>query len=191
MSLMTDLPESTEIFEVIMAENFWKDIPGYNGKYQASRSGEIRRIYKSGQARYLTPYKKNDRINRRRLFVHLTNSKGIMKEFNVMKIIALTFSKVPPIGMVLYHINGEVTDNRVDNIGFITRQQLGKLTGADSNKKKAVFKVNIAGEEIEIYSSARAAAKANNFSYQAVLDRCHGKIKNPFKWADYTFRFEN
>ena len=174
---------------MIMAE-YWKNIPGFNGKYQVSRSGDIRRVYKSGKIRLLTPYKKNNRTARRRLFIGLTDNNGIKREYTLMKIVALAFGKTPPDEMVLYHINGEVTDNRIDNIGFITRKDLGKITGADSNKKKAVFKVNAAGETIEVYRSARMAAKANHYSYQAVLDRCHGKIKNPFKWDDYTFQFE-
>lgn len=36
----------------------WKDIPGYDGKYQASTEGNIRRTLKSGQFRSMTPYHK-------------------------------------------------------------------------------------------------------------------------------------
>lgn len=40
----------------------WKDIPGYDGRYQASTEGNIRRVLKSGQFRNMTPYhKKNER----------------------------------------------------------------------------------------------------------------------------------
>ena len=37
----------------------WKDIPGYNGKYQVNYYGEIRRVYeKSRKTKTLTPYQK-------------------------------------------------------------------------------------------------------------------------------------
>lgn len=36
--------------------NIWKDIKGHEGKYQVSYEGKIRRIYKSGKTRELTPY---------------------------------------------------------------------------------------------------------------------------------------
>ena len=36
----------------------WKDIPGYDGKYQADMEGNIRRIYQSGKTRLMTPYHK-------------------------------------------------------------------------------------------------------------------------------------
>lgn len=168
---------------------WWKDIPGYGGKYQASRTGEIRHVYDSGHTRTLTPYRKKGKSHGRRLFIHLTKD-GQTKEITVSKIVAETFIGRTPPGLALYHKNGDVADNRVDNLGFISRLELGRMTGAKSNKRKAVFKINSAGEEVEVYPSARAAAKDNHMSYQTVIDRCKGKTKNPFKWYDYTFRYE-
>lgn len=169
------------------SSEYWRDVPGYEGKYQASRSGEIRRIYSRGAVRCLKSTYKSG--NHRRL-IRLTDVAGNRKEYSVHAIVALAFGKVPPSGYVLYHKNGNLEDNSVDNLGFITRRELGKMTAAKANKKKSVFKVNAAGEVVEVYRSARAAGKENNFSYQAVIDRCHGKIKDPFRWADFTFRYE-
>ena len=101
-----------------MSVQWWKDIPGYEGKYQASRVGEIRHIYPSGHVRILKPYIKKEQRSRRRLFVHLVKD-GIVKEYQVFRLVAAAFAKSAPPGMVLYHINGEVTDNRVDNIGTL------------------------------------------------------------------------
>lgn len=38
---------------------------------------------------------------------------------------------------------------------------------------------------------AREAAKANHMSYQTVLDRCNGKVKNPYALDGFTYRFED
>lgn len=39
----------------------WRDIPGFEGIYQADREGNIRRLYRNGKTRILTPYhKKNE-----------------------------------------------------------------------------------------------------------------------------------
>lgn len=39
----------------------WKDIQGYNGKYQIDREGRVRRVFASGKTRPMTPYhKKNE-----------------------------------------------------------------------------------------------------------------------------------
>ncbi|MCD8366129.1 MAG: NUMOD4 motif-containing HNH endonuclease [Clostridiales bacterium] len=173
--------------------NWWRDIPGYGGKYQVSRLGEIRRVYPSGKVRDMTPYKKagcnGRKISRDRLYVKLTID-GRSKDVPMLQIMTATFKGPVPAGYVPYHINGMVTDNRAENIGFIGRRELGQKTGHLAGKRKAVFKVNEQGEDVEVYRSAREAAKANYVSYQTVLDRCHGKVKNPYALDGYTYRFE-
>lgn len=39
--------------------NYWRDVPGYAGKYQVSRMGEVRRVFGSGKVRDLHPYPKS------------------------------------------------------------------------------------------------------------------------------------
>ena len=173
--------------------NWWRDIPEYGGKYQASRDGKIRRVYPSGLVKNMTPYKKAGakakKIHRNRQFVKLTKD-GKGRAVPMLWIMANTWHTQPP-GTVAYHINGIVTDNRAENIGFTDRSSLGKKTGHMSCKRRPVFKVNQAGEDVEVYGSAREAAAKNYMSYQAVLDRCHGKIKNPYALDGYTYRFED
>lgn len=174
--------------------NWWRDIPGYGGKYQVNRLGEIRRVFPSGSVRDMTPYKKSGakhkKILRNRLFVKLTGENG-SKEVAVLKIVAGAWHGPTPSGMVPYHKNGIVTDNRAENIGFIDKQTLGRNTGHMAGKRRTVFKINTSGEVVEIYRSAREAAKANHMSYQAVLDRCNGKVKNPFALDGHTYQFED
>lgn len=46
------------------------------------------------------------------------------------------------------------------------------------------------GEIVAVYPSARAAARENHMSYQTVLDRCNGKVKQPFALDGHTYQFE-
>lgn len=176
-----------------VGNNFWRDIPGFNGKYQASRAGDIRRKFRSGKVRDMTPYKrkgaKAEKISRDRLYVKLSLD-GKSKDVQILKIMVDTWKGKVPDGCVPYHINRIVSDNRDVNIGFITRRELGKLTGGTTSKRKSVFKVDRDGNEVEVYRSAREAAKHNNMSYQTVLDRCNGKVKNEYALDGYTYRFE-
>ena len=73
--------------------NLWYDIPGYDGKYQASKLGEIRRVYKNGKVKVLSQYtKKSAKSNRRRLYVKLTfNGKNLT--FNCLYCILKVRSK--------------------------------------------------------------------------------------------------
>lgn len=124
-----------------------------------------------------------------RRYVKLTDAQGRSKEVAVIRLmVEVWFGGYPP-GKVAYHKNGNTADHCYTNIGFITPRELGQLTGAKAGRIP-VAKINEDGGVIAYYSSARKAAKANHLSYQAVLDRCHGKIKKPFALDGYTYRFE-
>lgn len=164
--------------------NWWRDIPGYGGKYRASRAGDVQRVFPDGLVRDMTPYRR-----RNRLFVKLT-ANGKPKEVAMLKIMAETWHRNTNKNLVPYHKNGIAADNHADNIGFISRRELGKMTGHMAGSK-SVLKVDKNGNEIEVYRSAREAARQNNMSYQTVLDRCHGKVKNPYALDGHTYRFEN
>lgn len=168
---------------------WWRDIPGYGGKYRANRAGDIQRVFLDGRVRDMTPYRKKGRVLRNRLFVKLTIN-GKPREVAMLKIMAETWHRNRDKSLVPYHKNGNATDNRADNIGFISRRELGKMTGHMAGRRKCVFKVDENGNEVEVYRSARAAARANSMSYQTVLDRCHNRVKNPFALDGHTYQFE-
>lgn len=166
----------------------WKDIPGYDGKYQVDIEGNIRRVYKSGKTRPMTAYKKS-MTGSQRLIVKLTKC-GKPKEVIVLQVVARTFLGACPAGCVPYHKNGVQSDNYVNNIGYINRTELGRLTGAKA-RRKPVAKIDCSGEAVEIYSSAREAAKRNHMSYQTVIDRCNGKCKSAFAPDGYAYAWED
>ena len=166
---------------------WWRNVPGYDGKYQVSPDGEIRRVYGSGLVCELTPFKRKKRKSSVWLFVKLTRN-GISKDIPLHKVIADTYLGKAPVGKVVRHKNGLFYDNRVENLEYIDREKLGKKTGGAS-LRMTVFKIDQAGNVIEIYKSAREAGKANYMSYQTVLDRCHGKVKNPYALSGFTFCF--
>lgn len=169
---------------------WWRDIPGYDGKYQVNRIADVRRVFPSGLVRDMTAYRKSGRKFRQRLFVKLTKD-GKSTEVPLLTIMAMAWYGTWPESKVPYHINRNIWDNRLENIGFIDRVSLGRLTGHMSSKRKTVFKVDRDGRDVEVYRSAREAAKANHMSYQTVLDRCNGKVKNPYALDGFTYRFED
>ncbi len=172
--------------------DIWKDIQGFNGKYQVSYSGQVRRIYKSGKTKILAQFKKAGKareVYRDRLLVHLTDDKG--KDFTIMvhQIVAKHFLGKPKPGQVPYHINGCVMDNWASNLGYIDKKVLGKITGA-SSRRQPVAKINTEGEIVECYSSAREAGRQNFMSYQTIMDRCNGKCKKAFAPDGYEYAWE-
>ena len=178
-----------------MAECDWRDIPGYNGMYQVSFEGEVRTWrwrgeHKMSQPRILAQYMRHKGRKSRARFVKLTDSNGRAKEVKVLSLMVDVWLGGGKTGKVPYHKNGDLADHCVNNIGFMTRTELGKKTGAKSSKRKPVAKIDTEGNVVEIYTSARSAAKANHMSYQTVLDRCAGKVKNPFALDGYNYAFD-
>ena len=155
----------------------WKDIPGYCGKYQADWEGNVRRLYSSGKSKLMTAYPKKSTRNKR--FVVKLTMDGKAKEVTLLEIVAKTFLGPIPRGYVPYHKNGIQSDNYINNIAYISRKDLGKRTGA-KGRRKPVVKIDVYGEFVEFYSSAREAARRNYMSYQTVIDRCNGKCKSAF-----------
>ena len=166
----------------------WTDIIGYNGKYQVDKEGNVRRVFPSGKTRQMTPYHKK-MSGSQRMVVKLTFN-GKSKEEILLQIVAKTFLGECPDGCVPYHKNGCQSDNYVNNIGYISRVELGKLTGPKS-RRKSVVKIDNMGLIVDVYSSARKAARENYMSYQTIMDRCNGKCKSAFAPDGYAYAWED
>lgn len=176
----------------------WRDIPGYDGAYQISWEGKVRTWRWRGEhflknPRILTSFvrKPRGKANRRsaREYVKLTDRNGTSKDVPVLQLMVQVWLGGCPPGKIPYHKNGDTTDHCVNNIGFLSPKELGSRTGAKA-RRIPVAKVDCTGEIVAYYPSARAAARANHMSYQAVLDRCNGKIKKPYALDGHTYIFD-
>ena len=170
-------------------EESYRNIPGYKGKYQVDKEANVRRMYPSGKTRAMTPFRKKT-SHRKQFVVKLTDDNGKSKEVSILQIMANTFLGPAPDGCVPHHKNGCQGDNYIQNIEYISRKELGKKTGA-SSKRQPVAKMDSHGEIVEVYSSAREAAKKNYMSYQTVIDRCNGKCKSAFAPDGYAYAWED
>ena len=173
----------------------WRKIPGYGGAYEISWEGEVRtwrwrRMQLAKKPRLLTAYMRKQGRKSRARFVKLTDESGKAREVKVTHLMVAVWLGGHRPGMVPYHKNGDLGDNCANNIAFTTKKELGRITANRASRRKPVAKVSPDGEVIELYPSARKAAKANHMSYQAVLDRCNGKVKNPFALDGTTYVFD-
>ena len=107
-----------------MAE-VWKDIPGYEGKYQASDQGRIRSVdrrvrcahgaYRLMRGRVLKPAA--SKYNPHLLVVLGHGNPGSP----VHQLVALTFHGSRPKGQDVRHLDGDPKNNRADNLAYGTR----------------------------------------------------------------------
>ncbi|WP_216697327.1 HNH endonuclease [Anaerostipes faecalis] len=169
----------------------WKDIPGYNGRYQESQDGQISRLYKNGKRKIFAQYVKKRQRGSKRYYVKLTNpDTGKSTDVAVHKIILITYVGPCPDGYIPVHKNGICEDNFISNLCYMDKSKVGQATGAKS-KRKPVVKINQNGEIEEFYSSAREAGRKNYMSYQTIIDRCNGKVKSVFAPDGYAYSWDD
>ena len=172
----------------------WRDIPGYGGAYQISFEGDVRTwrwrgMKFSKKPRLMVAYLRSRGRKSRRRYVKLTDKNGKSRDVSVLKTMVDVWHSGGKPGLVPYHKNGDLNDNIVSNIGFATKEQLGKMTGAKATRRPVV-KIDKNGQIVDAYKSAREAGRRNFMSYQAVIDRCHGKVKNPYALDGHTYLYD-
>lgn len=100
-----------------MAE-IWKDIKGYDGKYQVSNCGRVRRLRKTVPPRILKLQPSHNGYLQATLF-----RDGKPKHLLVHRLVAQAFIGNPEGKSCVNHINGIKTDNRADNLEWVTHAE--------------------------------------------------------------------
>lgn len=124
-----------------MSSEVWKDIKGYEGRYQVSNLGRIKslaRIRKTKGGGYCwlpekimkTPLKKD--TGRTKPYAEIRLRDGSprdmpCKSFLVHRLVADTFIKILEPKYQVDHINGKHADNRVENLQILTTQEHGRI----------------------------------------------------------------
>lgn len=116
----------------------WKDIIGFEGKYQVSDHGRVKALrktvrYKDGRAytyeeKVLSQKSNPNGYQHLNLFISTGNAKSI----DVHRAVAFAFIPNPESKREVNHINGNKADNRVDNLEWCTSKENkahGFLTG--------------------------------------------------------------
>lgn len=151
----------------------WKDIKGYEGKYQVSNMGRVRsldrfdRVGNPRKGRLLNPKPKNNGYVR----VHLADGKGYAHE-SVHRLVAEAFvERRNPEDIIVNHLDNNPTNNRADNLEWTTYQgnmqwaaKQGRMKGCPTNLlkarevlKKPVIAIDKDGNRIWFASQAEAA----------------------------------
>lgn len=119
----------------------WKDIPGYIGLYQASNLGLIRSLIRwNGTNGRILKQKMSDKSGR----LHITLCKNkIHKTFRVHRLILETFVGPCPPGMECRHLDGNPTNNRLDNLCWGSHSDNEKDKSRHGTKMNPVWFDNV------------------------------------------------
>lgn len=167
----------------------WKDIPGFNGDYQINRVGQVKMREKVLWNGRIMPEKiMSSKITQNGYKRIGLRENGTRRHYSIHRLIALTFIPNPQNKPQVNHKNGIKTDNRVDNLEWVTQAEnmqhamkIGthKIQGPESKRAKLTWRqIN------EIKKLRRTGA-----TLQAIGDRF--KVTKGTIWKimnNYTYR---
>lgn len=138
----------------------WKDVKGFEGIYQVSDEGEVRRLYKGGTTKTMKPWTGQ--------YKTITlSAKGKKRTYLMHRLIAETFLGRPANATEVNHKDGDKHNNRLENLEWVTQQEngyhadefLGKpLYGKTARKVKCLDIVT--GETVAEFRSVSDAARS-------------------------------
>lgn len=108
-------------------EEVWKDIKGYEGLYQISTNGRVKSLLKV--TKFGNRLKVNEEmilkpaLGKRGYYVVSLNHNGKSKTFTIHRLIAEAFIPNPLNKKFIDHINTIKTDNRIENLRWVTSKE--------------------------------------------------------------------
>ena len=94
----------------------WKDIPEYEGIYQVSNTGKVKRIDKKEKML------KNNLCGNGYYYVYLSKN-GKVRKFKVNRLVAQAFIENPENKPFVNHIDGDKLNNNVENLEWVTQSE--------------------------------------------------------------------
>ena len=150
---------------------YWKDIPNYEGYYQAStlgrirnsRTGRVRKLHKSNADYYVVGLYKKSKPN----------------QYNVHKLVADTFIPNPNNLVEINHIDQDKTNNRIDNLERCNHQY-----NKDYSTAKEIEQYDLnTGITLATFKSSKEVYNILGFSRSIIVRCCNGFYKSSYGYG--------
>lgn len=165
----------------------YKDIPGYEGRYQVSNFGNVVSLNYlfTKKEKQLTPVKHHGGY----LIIHLGKDKIRM----IHTLVAEVFIPKEEGKRFVNHIDGNKHNNRVDNLEWVTSKENmnhairtglrnphknNHPKGADTPNSRAIYQCSKDGKVIKKWDCISDAARSINCRPSSICNNASGRIKS-------------
>ena len=170
-------------------QEIWKDIPGYEGLYQASNLGRIRSL-KRNKVRILKPCR-----NKNGYYMVNLYRNNVSKVSSVHRLVWLVFNGPVPEGLQINHRDEDKANNALLNLELVTPSQ--NVNYGTRNKRiseklgKRIQMLDKNNNTLKTFNSLKEAAqflnKNKNTACSNISCCLHGHIKYAY---GYKWKFE-
>lgn len=165
-----------------MLENkeVWKDVKGYEGKYQVSNQG---RVWSVGSQKYLYGTANHDGY----LSVHLTAKNGKCKKEFIHRLVAIAFIDNPEIKPEVNHKDENKQNNCVENLEWMTHVENSNY-GTRNKRAGESNSIDIYCIELDkVFHGIREAGRITGICHTSIHRCCKGQLKTAggYHWEYY------
>lgn len=175
-------------------EEEWKDIPDYEGLYQASNFGRIKSLDRNTKCFVSNQYKSNIKtirhfkgkilkpgIDKNGYKKINLNKNGKTRYFRVCRLVATTFIPNNDKTLQINHKDENKENDNADNLEWCTckyNQNYGTRNERISKSRmRKVYQYDLQGNFIKGFESLNSAAKSVNGDYKNISAVCSGRQK--------------
>ena len=169
------------------AIEIWKDIPNYEGLYQASNLGRVKSLERIDAKGHKRKEKILKTARDRYGYYQVGLCKNsIEKKYLVHRLVWIAFNGIIPEGLQVNHINEVKTDNRLSNLNLMTAKE--NLNYGTRNERagkklsKVVLQFTLDNILVKEYSSIMQAERETGFANSYISACCKGKYKTAYNY---------
>ena len=180
-------------------QEVWKDIQGYEGRYQVSSIGNVRSLNYCGTKGYVQNLKVKTN-NSGRLWVMLYKN-GVGKPMLIHRMVGMAFIPNPSNLPQINHKDENPQNNTVENLEWCTNQYNVRYTADrhpdwfrhggnpgrsrnSKNSKRIIRQCTMDGKVVKEWKNARTIFIQTGMSSWSIAECCRGKRKTAygFRW---------
>lgn len=173
----------------------WKDVKGFEGKYQVSNLGRVRSldrtsVDKAGRIHHTKGMILKDSPNNEKGYYRVSLSDGHRNytHYEVHRLVALHFVPGYKEGLVVNHKNEIKTDNRAENLEWCTYQYNLNYSDVIAWKRKPVYQYDMKGNFIAKHRCCADVEKMMG-TYQGAMVHVMYESKTKI-WKGYRWSFD-